>query len=348
MSGWDSPDAALRNKSINEKLAKDKQALRSEIKMLILGTGESGKSTICKQMKILHSGGFTQQDRLAYREIVFANTLQSMQAIIDALPLFDLALSSENEAAAAKIVCLDSSESESWDGDTKDSFTNLWDDQAVKNALAFKNKYQLNDSAEYFFESINRIFAPGYVATDDDIIRARVRTTGILETRFKIGSLIYRVFDVGGQRSERRKWVNCFEAVNVLLFVVAVSEYDQTLYEDEVQNRISEAIAVFDSITNSRWFAKSTLVLFLNKIDLLKAKLPHSSLSVAFPTYPGDNLDYEQALQWLFLQFRNAHRQPSPLYHHCTCATSTSSVEIVISALSDNIRRGLLEETGLV
>lgn len=66
-----------------------------------------------------------------------------MQAIIDALPLFDLALSSGNEAAAAKIVCLDSSESESWDGDTKDSFTNLWDDQAVKNALGASRPLKL-------------------------------------------------------------------------------------------------------------------------------------------------------------------------------------------------------------
>jgi len=39
--------------------------------------------------------------------------------------------------------------------------------------------------------------------------------------------MIYRVFDVGGQRSERKKWIHCFEGVQCLIFIVAISEYDQ-------------------------------------------------------------------------------------------------------------------------
>jgi hypothetical protein len=57
-----------------------------------------------------------------------------------------------------------------------------------------------------FFEHINRLFVAGYTPTDEDIIRSRVKTTGIAETVFKEGALTYRMFDVGGQRSERKKW----------------------------------------------------------------------------------------------------------------------------------------------
>lgn len=72
-----------------------------------------------------------------------------------------------------------------------------------------------------------------YMPTDQDILRSRVKTTGITETTFQVGELTYRLFDVGGQRSERKKWIHCFENVTALVFLVSLSEYDQMLYEDE-------------------------------------------------------------------------------------------------------------------
>ena len=56
---------------------------------------------------------------------------------------------------------------------------------------------------------------------------------GITETIFDLGQLTYRMFDVGGQRSERKKWIHCFENVTCLLFLVAISGYDQCLVEDK-------------------------------------------------------------------------------------------------------------------
>jgi guanine nucleotide-binding protein G(i) subunit alpha len=79
---------------------------------------------------------------------------------------------------------------------------------------------------------------PNYLPNDQDILRSRVKTTGITETMFSVGELTYRLFDVGGQRSERKKWIHCFENVTALVFLVALSEYDQMLYEDESVNRM--------------------------------------------------------------------------------------------------------------
>ena len=98
-----------------------------------------------------------------------------------------------------------------------------------------RNEFQLNDSAQYYFDAIERISAPGYIPTTDDVLRSRVRTTGIVQSDFKIKSLSFEMFDVGGQRNERRKWIHCFDHVNVVVFVAAISEFDQTLYEDETQ-----------------------------------------------------------------------------------------------------------------
>lgn len=84
-----------------------------------------------------------------------------------------------------------------------------------------------------YFDSIDRIGEVSYVPTDQDVLRSRVKTTGITETTFVIGDLTYRMFDVGGQRSERKKWIHCFENVTAIIFLVAISEYDQVLIEDE-------------------------------------------------------------------------------------------------------------------
>ncbi len=67
-----------------------------------------------------------------------------------------------------------------------------------------------------YFDSVARIGTPDFTPTDQDILRSRVKTTGISETTFKIGELTYRLFDVGGQRSERKKWIHCFENVTAI------------------------------------------------------------------------------------------------------------------------------------
>jgi guanine nucleotide-binding protein G(i) subunit alpha len=138
-----------------------------------------------------------------------------------------------------------------------------------------------------YFDSIDRIAAHDYVPNDQDVLRSRVKTTGITETTFIIQDLTYRMFDVGGQRSERKKWIHCFENVTTILFLVAISEYDQLLFEDETVNRMQEALTLFDSICNSRWFVKTSIILFLNKIDRFKEKLPVSPMQNYFPDYEG-------------------------------------------------------------
>jgi guanine nucleotide-binding protein G(i) subunit alpha len=138
-----------------------------------------------------------------------------------------------------------------------------------------------------YFDNIDRIAQPDYMPNDQDVLRSRVKTTGITETTFIIGDLTYRMFDVGGQRSERKKWIHCFENVTTILFLVAISEYDQLLFEDETVNRMQEALTLFDSICNSRWFVKTSIILFLNKIDRFKEKLPVSPMKNYFPDYEG-------------------------------------------------------------
>ncbi len=88
------------------------------------------------------------------------------------------------------------------------------------------------DSFPSYFDEIRRMSTRGYIPTDQDILRSRVKTSGITEISFFINPLTYKFFDVGGQRSERRKWIHCFDNLHAVIFLVALSEYDQVLRED--------------------------------------------------------------------------------------------------------------------
>ena len=185
-----------------------------------------------------------------------------------------------------------------------------------------------------YFDSIGRIAQPDYLPSDQDVLRSRVKTTGITETTFIIGDLTYRMFDVGGQRSERKKWIHCFENVTTILFLVAISEYDQLLFEDETVNRMQEALTLFDSICNSRWFIRTSIILFLNKIDRFKEKLPVSPMKNYFPDYEG-GADYGAACDYILNRFVSLNQhETKQIYTHFTCATDTTQIRFVMAAVN--------------
>ena len=138
------------------------------------------------------------------------------------------------------------------------------------------------------------------------------------------------MFDVGGQRNERKKWIHCFENVTSIIFCVALSEYDQVLLEESNQvlsnppvicsttdkapkNRMMESLVLFDSVVNSRWFMRTSIILFLNKVDLFRQKLPRSPLSNYFPDYSGGN-DVNRAAKYLLWRFNQVNRAHLNLY----------------------------------
>ncbi|KAK0462408.1 heterotrimeric G-protein alpha subunit, GPA1-like protein [Desarmillaria tabescens] len=343
-------EAKARNDEIENQLKRDRMMAKNEIKMLLLGAGESGKSTVLKQMKLIHHGGYNDQERDSYKEIIFSNTIQSMRAILDAMPQLDLSLSPQNDARRATIVALPGQlETDVLPRDVADAIRSLWRDPGVREAVRRSREFQLNDSAVYYFNSLDRMAGPGYMPTDQDILRSRVKTTGITETTFKVGELTYKLFDVGGQRSERKKWIHCFENVTALVFLVSLSEYDQMLYEDESVNRMQEALTLFDSICNSRWFVKTSIILFLNKIDLFADKLPRSPLSDYFPDYTGGD-NYDAACDYLLHRFVSLNQSAATkqIYAHYTCATDTQQIKFVLSAIQDILLQLHLRECGLL
>jgi len=135
---------------------------------------------------------------------------------------------------------------------------------------------------------------------------------------------------LGGQRNERRKWIHCFEGVTAVMFVAAISEYDQMLYEDEKENRVHEAIEVFKNISNSKFFKDSSMILFLNKKDLFDDKIKVVPLTVCFPEYNGDLKSFDATSDYMKDKFlEKIEDKKRQVYPHITCATDTENVQKV-------------------
>lgn len=80
-----SAEDKARSKALDSALKKEKEVDDSVIKMLLLGAGESGKSTVFKQMKVINSAGYSKEERASFKSIIHSNTIQSMKAILAAL-----------------------------------------------------------------------------------------------------------------------------------------------------------------------------------------------------------------------------------------------------------------------
>ncbi|GAA6008796.1 hypothetical protein JCM10207_001727 [Rhodosporidiobolus poonsookiae] len=343
-------EGKARSDEIENQLRKDRMAMRNEIKMLLLGAGESGKSTVLKQMKLIHEGSYTDKERENYKEIIYSNTVQSMHVILDAMEMMGITFSNPEGPRYQEVIMAQPHQIEAdyLPQDVTESIIELWKDQGVRECFGRSREYQLNDSAQYYFDSIARIGGRNYVPSDQDVLRSRVKTTGITETTFQIGELKYRMFDVGGQRSERKKWIHCFENVTAIVFLVAISEYDQRLYEDESINRMQEALVLFDSICNSRWFVRTSIILFLNKIDLFREKLPRSPIANFFPDYTG-GADLQAACDYFSSRFVSLNQSSAKqIYTHFTCATDTNQIKFVLSAVNDIIIQVNLRDCGLL
>ncbi|GFT58606.1 guanine nucleotide-binding protein G(o) subunit alpha [Trichonephila clavipes] len=223
----------------------------------------------------------------------------------------------------------------------------LWADTGVQECFGRSNEYQLNDSAKYFLDDLDRLCQKDYMPTEQDILRTRVKTTGIVEVHFSFKNLNFKLFDVGGQRSERKKWIHCFEDVTAIIFCVAMSEYDQVLHEDETTNRMQESLKLFDSICNNKWFTDTSIILFLNKKDLFEEKIRKSPLTICFPEYTGAQ-EYGEAAAYIQAQFEAKNKSTTKeIYCHMTCATDTTNIQFVFDAVTDVIIANNLRGCGL-
>lgn len=341
-------EAAANNKRIEKQIARDKKVFNSTIKLLLLGAGESGKSTFAKQMKIIHMNGFKEEEKMEYVDLIRDNILVGIKSLVDAAKSFAIPLEPANEPRASSFAALPYSKLSNveFNAELVADIKSLWGDPGITKTLLRRDEFQLSDSVVVYLNDIDRIAAPDFVPTIPDILRVRSKTTGIVETEFKIKDSIFKMVDVGGQRNERAKWIHCFEDVTAIIFFVSLNGYNQVLEEDDSVNRMHEALTLFRDTINHKFFRRTNIILFLNKLDLFEVKITKVDLKVCFEDYTG-GLDAAKAIEFLTARFKDqdksAGESSREIYVYPTTATDTGNIKKVFNAVQDILMRAMLE-----
>jgi GTPase SAR1 family protein len=337
----------VRDQRVQEQLAKQKSEIQLTARLLLLGTGESGKSTVFKQLKIIHKDAYPPEECMKFKDTIFTNVLQCIRALIEGCEKLEIAIDSPDvQTLATKIMAIPdetivSSPATVLTPEMGQEIKKIWEDKGIKEAYERRSEFQLSDSAKYFLDKVETLVSPDYVPTRQDVVRSRVRTVGVVEAEFNIDKHIFKLIDVGGQRNERRKWIHVFDEVTAILFVTSLSEYDQKLVEDETMNRMKESLLLFDEMCNCRHFRQTPMIIFFNKMDFFEEKLKKVDLSVCFSDYTGGK-NIEAAKKFISQKFMdlNKNKKNREVYSHFTTATETESIKNVF----DNVKNVVISE----
>jgi len=306
-------------------------------------------------MMNIHGKTFaTSSVRKEIAPVIIGNLIQGCQAIIKATKDLGLNLKDPEAISAAESLA-GVSETTTLTPELAQAVNTLMKEPMFIQTYDRRSDFQLQDCWRNFADACKDYptwGGPNWIPSVDECVRARVRTSGIIEEDFVYKGVKFRMYDAGGQRAERRKWIHCFDAVTAVIFVAASSEYDQNLFEDAKVNRLVEAIQLFGDTCNSKWFINTPIILFLNKKDLFIEKFRDRKVSLNisghFPTAPEDSNDVDGALRWVKDQFLEAKKvREKEVFVHHTTATDPQNVETVFTDCSAIILQQNLNASGL-
>lgn len=324
------------SREIDREIKKDKHKRQNDplYNLLLLGTGEAGKTTFVKQMRISNGKPFDDEEKRFYRINLIQNVVDSIKRLIDGVELMKFQYDSETpETLVLQIKEYDHKEdTEILQPDLIHAIKTVWADSAVQNSYKYRHNIQLVDAAQYYLENVDRFNQPGFQPDHQDIVMSRWKTTGIVEHQFSMDGLRLQLIDVGGQRGEREKWVRVFQDVTAVLFISALSEYNQVLDEDRTTNRLIESLNLFGTIVANPYFLDSGIILFLNKEDIFTSKIELSPLADYLETYEGPEKDPEKAKQHIRARFEQASdskriNKKKKFYSFFTNATNVKNIE---------------------
>ena len=213
--------------------------------------------------------------------------------------------------------------------------------KTIQNIWLQRAKVNINDTHRCFLQDLTRISSRSYIPTETDVLRSQRRTRGIQVDEYVVEGTDFEIYDVGGQRSERKKWMNCFDVVNAVIFVAALSEYDQMLSESKSTNRMMESLNLFESIVKNAHFAHIPIMLFLNKKDVFAEKIKHSDIASVpfFHDYYGPSKEFDHGVLYFIQKFeeRLDDNVFSDSFIHVTNATDTNNMEFVLDRVNSMI-----------
>ncbi|ETO27420.1 hypothetical protein RFI_09711 [Reticulomyxa filosa] len=241
--------------------------------------------------------------------------------------------------------------------ETATKFERIWNCKGIQNTFEHFRKQHVMDNTPYFLNQISQLYINGddqcnkikredmrYVPSWDDYLRVRDQTTGVvtytITSKVQNRNWMFRLIDVGGQKSERKKWVNVFHDVGVVVYVMSLNAYDQMSNDDPRVKCFDEAFDVFRQVASNPVFQSTDFFLFLNKIDLFEEKIKDVPFTL-FDSSFDDSLknDPTGVIQYVKARYKaiwndcpEEWQEKRALFFHLTCSVNTSMMQSTIAS----------------
>eukprot|EP00026_Physarum_polycephalum_P009805 Phypoly_transcript_09942.p1 GENE.Phypoly_transcript_09942~~Phypoly_transcript_09942.p1 ORF type:complete len:374 (+),score=41.04 Phypoly_transcript_09942:109-1230(+) len=308
---------------------------RMPVKLIILGTENSGKSTIAKQIKTTYQGEYSEDEKKEMLLNIRSYILGNIKDILQGIDKFNLPLSPEIKQKALHITSLP--KTHPWNEELVDMLKTLLLDSVVSMFISKCAELQIYDNFPSLLPKLDDYGTPDYIPTNEDILKFYTRTIGVRDISYKLNGLDYRVQDLGGSKNEQRKWIFFFENVQAVVFVVALNEYDLQLREEPTINRMHESLRLFSNTINHIYFRQTPVILLLNKTDLFSEKIRRSPLNTCFPDYTG-GADFDSAVKFIETKFRALDGSTDrKIFAYTTCAMSNIYMQNVFEEVMQNV-----------
>ncbi|CAG5119108.1 unnamed protein product [Candidula unifasciata] len=368
--------AMARSRSIDNQLDEERERREKEVQILILGSPGAGKSTFIKQFRLHYGDQFPPSERRSFHEQILQNVATGLVHLIEQMDRMGLKFASpqiqqlatkfrkkhprvsyvtlfkkfKEADEKAERICPATTRAEltkrmssldvyNPEVPNIDDMHTLWADPAIQMCFEKRHKFEtdkLAPNAEYFLLHIGRICSEDYLPSVQDILYIRWPTLGVEEHKFLVDSLLYRLIDVAGQRSLRKKWIHFFDEVTAVSFFVSLAVFDEFLEMDPTMNSLQDSLLAFNEVIHSHYLDRTDFILFLNKKDLFVSKLKSSSISTCFPEYTGSQ-NVEASLKYIKEQFRQNKPENKQLYIHVCCALDVPSMKELLATFIESI-----------
>eukprot|EP00903_Cladosiphon_okamuranus_P009064 g8665.t1 len=336
-----SSEAALS--AIDLELAEAAKAAKWNAKILLLGAGESGKSTFAKQLTLITKGTLTDGEMMLYRRAIRQNLVECMRSLLNAGESMGIPLANPKLRTAAQRV----QELDLVLGDvtpeTGRDVRELWEDAGVQRVWANKAKYWILDSTPYYMREALRVTQDSFDITEEDVVMTRVITSGVGSTVVMDPPMKYTLVDVGGQRNERKKWLHCFDDVKTIVFLISLAGYNQVMFEDVRQNRLLEALDLYEQVVGNPIFRETPIHVLLNKMDLFEEMIRETPLTACFPEYSGPPGEVTPAIKFIEGKVRSIMAKCCPnkskgVVITPICARLRTDVQLGWKVVTDTVR----------
>jgi hypothetical protein len=267
--------AGNRTQRLNVEIDMSSDLTKGATQLLLLGTEDSGKSTLMKSASLIFDSRPTTEKRKEIIKHVHKIVIKSMKILLQWSEIY-LSVPTFDRNQGIKSAILTHNDNDPLNPLISSAIGELWkNDPFVKTAYDRRREFFLSDGAAYFFDEIIRISEAKYVPTDQDILHVPITQTAVEQIEVAIDNQIVKIIECG-QKTEREKWVHLFERVHAVVFVASLADYDKIVEGDFKRNKLVESMALFHWVVNHPAFEYSAIVLVLTKKDLLENQLKKS------------------------------------------------------------------------